>query len=109
MPGMLWYTIYAGIGNQHEKGTPVSKLEKRKTKLTFETADEMRERGRYRQVIVEAKPTFAVLRLKGTRKTVTITWAGIYNYATRLEVEHALALKAAAKKEADKMKRRAKP
>jgi hypothetical protein len=84
----------------------MSKLATRKTKLTFETADEMRERGQYRQVIVEAQPTFAVLRLKGLRKTVTITWAGIYSYATKLEVEHAKALKEAAKKEMRKNRRR---
>lgn len=86
----------------------MSKLENRKTKLTFETADEMRERGRYRQVIVEAKPSHAVLRLKGTRKTVMITWAGIYSYACKLEVAHALELKAAAKKELQKARRRSK-
>lgn len=74
------------------------KLATAKTKLTFETADEQRERGRYRQVVVEAKPTHAILRLKGMRKTVTITWAGIWSYAVKLEVEHARALKAEIKK-----------
>jgi len=45
-------------------------LEQRKTRLTFQTADELRETGKTRAVIIEAEPAFAVFRLKGTRHRI---------------------------------------
>lgn len=73
-------------------------LTARRTRLTFETADCTRERGRLREVIIEAQPYLCVVRLKGTRRRLEISWAGIYNAAARLSAEKARAEKAEARK-----------
>lgn len=73
-------------------------LSKRKTKLQFITANEVRERGRYRQVIIEAQPQYAVVRLQGMRKGFVITYAGIYDAAVKIAVAAERAEKAAKKK-----------
>jgi hypothetical protein len=65
-------------------------LEQRKTKLTFETADQFREAGKDRAVIVEAEPEYAVFRLKGTRHRIRVSWVGLYQFAARCEAERAL-------------------
>jgi hypothetical protein len=59
-------------------------LSQRKSKLTFETGDTMRERGRSREIIIEAEDTFAYVRLKGTRTRFAIEWSAIYTAATKL-------------------------
>jgi len=64
----------------------MSKLSARKTKLTFETADELRERGRHRAVLVQVFPAYATLRLKGMRQSFTITYGAIYHQAVKIEV-----------------------
>jgi hypothetical protein len=73
-------------------------LRERKTRLTFETADEIRDRGRYRAVVVEAEPDYAVLRLKGTRHRFQVSWAGLYQYAAKCEVDRLRREKAASRK-----------
>ncbi len=72
-------------------------LNKRKSRLTFETSDAVRERGKLREVIIEATEYTASVRLKGTRKRFEISWAGIYNHAVRVAVEKARAEKKARK------------
>ncbi len=54
-------------------------LYQRKTRLTFQTADELRESGKTRAVIIEAEPSFAVFRLKGTRHRISVSWVGLYS------------------------------
>jgi len=83
------------------------KLTERKTRLTFETADEVRDRGKHRQVIIEAQPTHAVLRLKGTRQKMLVSWAGIYNFACIAQAAKLAAEKRAMKKE-KRLRRRVK-
>ena len=61
-------------------------LAKRITKLQFTTADEVRERGSYRKIIVEAKPGFAVLRASGLRTSYTIPWAAVWSMAVKAAV-----------------------
>lgn len=78
----------------------MSKLQDRRTRLVFETSDETRERGKHRPVIVEAFPTHAVLRLKGMRKGIAVSWLGMLQHGIKLEVERAKAEKRAAKKAA---------
>ena len=65
-------------------------LSNRKTKLTFETADTARERGRWRYVVIECEPTHAVVRLKGTRTRFSIEWSAIYAAAAKLAAASAL-------------------
>lgn len=59
-------------------------LRQRKTRLIFETESEVKERGKYRAVIIEAMPHFAMVRLKGTRTKFPIPYAAIYHAAARL-------------------------
>lgn len=74
-------------------------LEKRKSRLQIITSDVVRERGKFREVVLEAHPYYANVRLKGMRSGFQVSWAGIYNLAARLEVERAKAEKKAAKKD----------
>jgi uncharacterized protein YqiB (DUF1249 family) len=72
-------------------------LAKRKSRLTFETSDSIRYRGRLREVVIEATEYTAHVRLKGTRQRFEMSWAGIYNHAVRVAVEKARAEKKARK------------
>jgi hypothetical protein len=62
----------------------VTALSQRKSKLIFETGDTVRERGRRREVIIEAEDTYAFVRLKGTRTRFMIEWSAIYTAAAKL-------------------------
>lgn len=74
-------------------------LEKRKSRLTFTTADTVRERGKLREVVVEATtPYWATVRLAGMRKSYKVSFASIYTLAVKQEVEKQRAEKKAAKK-----------
>lgn len=73
-------------------------LTARKTKLVFETSGELRERGRYRNVIVEAHPSHVVLRLKGMHRTLSVTWEGIYALAAKCAADKLRAEKRAKRK-----------
>ena len=66
----------------------MGRLTARKTKLTFETADDVWERGRRRVVLVEAHPAYAVMRLKGDRRkrSFPITYEAIYRAAVKIHV-----------------------
>lgn len=76
----------------------MGKLIDRKSKLSFETSDEIRERGKYRALIVGAHPTHVELRLKGMRQGISISWSGVYNLAMQREVLRRKAEKKAARK-----------
>jgi hypothetical protein len=65
----------------------VTALAKRKSRLTFETSDVVRYRGRLREVVIEAEEYMAHVRLKGYRMRFPISWAGIYNQAVKIAVE----------------------
>lgn len=73
-------------------------LRARKSRLTFETADLQREAGRYRPVVIEAEPEACIVRLKGTRTRLAVSWAGIYQYAAKCEADRIRREKVAAKK-----------
>lgn len=60
-------------------------LRSRRTRLTFETASEVRDGRRYRPIVIEAEPEYAVVRLKGTRQRLTVTWEAVYHCAAKLE------------------------
>jgi hypothetical protein len=76
----------------------MTRLSKRKTRLVITTEDLVRERRKLREVVVEAHPHHAEVRLLGLRKSYVISWAGIYNLAVRNAVEKERAAKKAAKK-----------
>lgn len=73
-------------------------LANRKTRLTFETSGLVRYRGKLREIVVEATPYSATVRLKGTRQRFETSWAGIFNHAVKVQVEARRAAKKAARK-----------
>lgn len=76
----------------------MKKLASAKTRTILETADTIREGGQWRQIVVEAHPTYAVLRAKGLRRTYPLEWSAIYCFAVKLAAERARAERLAAKK-----------
>jgi hypothetical protein len=46
----------------------------RKTRLEFETAATVRGRA----IVIEATPQVAVIRLKGSRESYEVDWAGVF-------------------------------
>lgn len=72
----------------------MTSLEKRKSQLRIMTSDTVFDRGRRREVVIEAHPHYAVVRLKGMRSGFEISYAGIYNLA----VKNHMAQERAAKK-----------
>jgi hypothetical protein len=70
----------------------MTRIDKRKSRLVFETSECVRERGRLREVIFEAENGYVMkVRLKGMRTGYEISPAGIYNLAVRVSVERARA------------------
>lgn len=65
------------------------KLSKRKTPLVFETNAIIQGR----EISVEATPWMAVLRLKGTRHKLQVSWEGCYMLAAKAAAEIARATK----------------
>lgn len=63
----------------------MTSLAKRKTRLTFETSDCIRYRGKLREVVIEATEYTASIRLKGTRQHFEISWAGVFNQAVKIQ------------------------
>jgi len=63
----------------------MTRLDQRKTKLSFETQSTIFEQGEHRAVIVECHPKYALLRLKGKRKGYSISWDAMVRVAARLE------------------------
>lgn len=62
-------------------------LRERRTKLSFETGCEIRERGKYRTVVIETTGEYtAVVRLKGTRTRFAFDWASVYRLAVKQHV-----------------------
>lgn len=81
-------------------------LAQRKTRLVFETDDFIYESGRQRQVVVEARPAYAMVRLKGTRRAYPICYAAVYHAAVRLQVETERAARARERKASGKAAKR---
>jgi len=62
----------------------MSRLRQRKTKLEFITNATVRYRGKDRDVVIEALPDTAVVRLLGTRVKYEVSWRGVHDYAARI-------------------------
>lgn len=69
-------------------------LTARKTRLIIETSDTIREKGKYRNIMVEAKPFHASIRLKGMRHSHDISWGAVWNLAVKIAVANERAEKA---------------
>ncbi len=59
----------------------MSKLIERKSRLVVETENVVYDKGRYRKIIVELRPSFMILRLKGTRAEFTHAYTSSLNQA----------------------------
>lgn len=70
----------------------------RVTRLVFETDDFVFDAGRQRQVVIEARPAYARVRLKGTRRSYAVPYSAVYQAAVRMEVDVARAVKRGARK-----------
>jgi len=76
----------------------MTRLSDRRTRTVFETGSAIRERGRLRPIVVEAHNSFATLRLKGTRKSFTLTYDAMYSLAAKQEADALRRERAIAKK-----------
>ena len=75
----------------------MTNLENRTTRLYFKTSDITRERGKSREVIVEARPRTCSIRLSGLRTSYTLEWSAIYSLAVKMAVASERAEKKAKK------------
>lgn len=62
-------------------------LSERKTQLVFEADDSVFHRGRHLNIIIEAHPRFAKVRLKGQQHYYTVPWSAIFDRAVQREVD----------------------
>lgn len=63
----------------------MTKLSKRKTKLSFTTDAEIRYRGKLRAVVVEVENGYhATVRLAGTRQRYGFSWHGLFDHAAEM-------------------------
>jgi hypothetical protein len=72
----------------------MTKLADRRTRLRFETSSEVRRRP----LVVEVRPRYLIIKLKGLRRTLTLDWETIYDCAAKMEARRVLAEKTASKK-----------
>jgi hypothetical protein len=76
----------------------MTSLAKRKTRLSVEFSDCVRERGKLREVTMDFTPYGIKVRLKGLRTAFEVSPASIYNLAVLKAVEKARAEKKAKKR-----------
>jgi hypothetical protein len=75
----------------------MTSLAKRKTRLSVEFSDTVREQGKHREITMDFSPYAVSVRLKGLRSSFLISPAAIYHCAVRLSVNQAVADKKAKK------------
>jgi hypothetical protein len=75
----------------------MTKMAERKTRLSVEFSDCIRERGKLREVIMQFSPYGIQVRLKGLRTSYEVTPAAIYNRAVQVSVDKARAERKAKK------------
>lgn len=62
----------------------MSRLRERKTKLEFITNATARYRGKDREIVIEALPDTAIIRLLGTRVKYEVSWRGVHDLGARI-------------------------
>lgn len=73
-------------------------LSLRTTRLNFKTSDAVWERGKHREVVIEARPRTCTVRLAGMRTSFTIEWSAIHSLAAKMAVAAEKAEKKKAKR-----------
>ena len=76
----------------------MTSLAKRKSKLSVEFSDCVRERGKLREIVMDFSPYGVKVRLKGMRSAFEVSPASIYNLAVLKFVSAQRAEKKARKK-----------
>lgn len=76
----------------------MSHLLKRKTRLAVTTCGEIRQRGKYRPVVLELKPHVMLVRLQGTRTCFPISYEDIYQTAAKREADRVRSAKKVGRK-----------
>lgn len=73
----------------------MTSLDQRKTKLQFTTGCEVRERGKWRRVVIECCPSGLMcdVRLQGMRARFPISFETIYRTAQRIHADRVRAEK----------------
>jgi len=56
-------------------------LLERKTRIIFVTATSVQATGKSREIVVETRPEFVIVRLNGTKEQYPLPWEKIYNAA----------------------------
>lgn len=64
----------------------MTNLAERTTRLRFATSEEVRQRGKYRKIVVEARPQRCILKLAGMRQSVELPWEAIWSLANKIQV-----------------------
>ena len=75
----------------------MSFLFENKSQTIFVSASTVNDNGKKRKIVIESRPTFAIVKPQGSRECFPITWEMIYEAAMRHHAEN-LRLEAAAKK-----------
>ncbi len=73
----------------------MTRLSDRRTRLIVTTGGEIKERGKYRAVVLELKPQVMMVRLLGTRHTLPISYEDLYMTAAKREADRKRAEKKA--------------
>lgn len=53
----------------------------RRARLTYLTASEVFDGTRVRQIVIESRPTYAILQLEGTNVRYSVAWEKIFELA----------------------------
>jgi hypothetical protein len=56
-------------------------LLERKTRIIFVTASSVQAKRKPREIVIETRPEFAIVRLNGTKEQYPLPWEKIYNVA----------------------------
>lgn len=56
-------------------------LLERKTRIIFVTASSVQAKRKPREIVIETRPEFAIVRLNGTKEQYPLPWEKIYNAA----------------------------
>jgi hypothetical protein len=73
-------------------------LRNRKTRLSFETDQEIRYRGKMRPVVVHPNPWYCTVRLKGSRICYDVSWETIFAKGAQLFADKQKAERKAARR-----------
>lgn len=65
----------------------MTRLSERRTRLIVTTGGEIKERGKYRAVVLELKPQVMMVRLLGTRRYLPISYEDVYQTAAKREAD----------------------